>query len=414
MDGAKTMASIHEFISGLSKEAKQIFRMIQKKGPLSKSELLSMTGAKLTTLNRIMAPLEESSLVVQSEIGESSGGRKPILYDVNPYQYYVVGVDLSRTYAQISIVNLKMKLLFSTRFDLDETYTPAKTLETISHAISEGFRKLPEKQVILGIGVGTVGPLDRAKGRLIDPIHFLTEGWDSLPILDLLAETFDLPMLLDNGANTAVLAEYYFGAAKGLPSIAYFHCGMGIRTGMLTGNTILRTMQDAEDCFAHMIIDVDGKPCTCGNYGCVEAYASIPSIQNTFISLLKKGRRSRILKPIQDIHYMDICLGAEAGDALAREVLLEAATGFGVGLANYINLLNPQGIILSGPLIRHSSLFYETSKEIAHRKCYGSSSQEVFFHKEGFLKENAISIGAAAMVVEALFSNEMLQNTKIF
>jgi predicted NBD/HSP70 family sugar kinase len=404
------MQKILEIISGLSKDAKNIFSTIQKRGPISKNELLDITGLKLTTLNRIMEPLEELKLVIEYGIGESSGGRKPVLFDVNPNLYYVVGVDLSRTYTQITIVNMKMKILFKDKFDMDESCTPQKTVEIISGIILESLNKLSiKKDAVLGIGVGAVGPLDRESGILINPVNFIAEGWSNVPIKNMLYEKLDLPIIIDNGANTAVIAEYFFGVGRGYKNIAYFNCGVGIRTGAITSDAIIRTINDAEDCFAHMTIDVDGEQCVCGNFGCVEAYSSIHSIVKKFIAEIKKGRRSIISNPLEDINYLDICSAAENNDELAKEVIYNAATSFGVGLANYINLLNPRMIILSGPLINHSSLFYETCKEIAYKKYYLNDSKNVVFSKEGSFKEDAISIGGAAVIIESILNNAIVE-----
>ena|SRR5659263_145480 len=107
-----------------------------------------------------------------------------------------------------------------------------------------------------------------------------------------------------------------------------------------------------------MIINMDGEPCNCGNFGCVEAYLSIPIVAKKYISALKMRRNLQIVKPIQDIHYTDICVAAENGDELARSVIKSGAGHFGVSLANYFRLLNPQAVILSGPMIKYFKLFF--------------------------------------------------------
>lgn len=400
------MQKIQELLSGLNKDAKNIFSIIQKRGPILKKELLAISGLKLTTLNRIMEPLEKLKLIIECGIGESSGGRKPILYDVNPNRYYVIGVELSRTYSQIIVVNLKMNILFKDKFEMDDSCTPKKTVDVISKIISQSLNKLNiEKQMILGIGVGTVGPLDRESGILINPLSFIAEGWTYVPIKSMLFEKLNLPVTIDNGANTAVSAEYFFGVGRDYKNIAYFNCGVGIRTGAITADTVIRTINDAEDCFAHMTIDVDGEQCICGNFGCVEAYSSINSIVKKFVCEIKKGRSSEILKPVEDINYLDICSAAENNDVLAKEVIFNAATSFGVGLANYINLLNPRMIILSGLLINHSNLFFKTCREIAYKRYHLSANNKIVFSKEGLFKEDAISIGAAVMVIENMLNN---------
>jgi predicted NBD/HSP70 family sugar kinase len=396
------MQNIRDNIIGLGKEAKNIFSIIQKQGPISKNQLLDITNLKLTTLNRIMEPLEALNLITEFGIGESSGGRKPILYNVNTNKYYLIGVDLSRTYCNIVVVNLKMEILYKKFFYMDESCTPYKTIDIISEIVNEGLHKLKiDKELVLGVGVGAVGPLDRENGVIINPVNFIAEGWNDVKIKEELFNKLWLPIIVDNGANTAVLSEYFFGAGKGFKSIAYFNCGIGIRTGVVNEGVLLRSMNDADDSFAHMTIDLDGDRCTCGNYGCVEVYSSIPSIVKKFVSEVKRGRDTIIKKDIDDIDYLDICLAAEKNDELAKQVIISAATSFGIALANFINLVNPEAIILSGPLTNHSKLFYNTCNEVASKKNYLRDKNRVFFSKEGFFKEEAIAVGAASMILES-------------
>jgi predicted NBD/HSP70 family sugar kinase len=148
-----------------------------------------------------------------------------------------------------------------------------------------------------------------------------------------------------------------------------------------------------------MVIDIDGELCYCGNYGCVESYSSINSIVKKFKSELKKGKTTSIKKNIEEINFEDIFLAAGEGDIVARDVVTNSALVFGVCLANYINLLNPQLIILSGPSIYNSQLFYEVCAETAVTRI-NAINTNIKFSKGGYFKENAMALGAAAMVME--------------
>lgn len=388
-------------IEKLSKEGLEIFDILQKKGPITKGQLLLMTNMKLTTLNRIMQPLEDYKLIIETDIGESTGGRKPVLYDVNPRNYYIVGIDISRTYTRIVVTNLKMNVLYEFQFSMTQYCTPERTVETISEALNNSLKELSiGRDMLIGIGIGAVGPLDRKLGIIINPKNFEAPGWSCVPIKEMLEREFNLPVVVDNGANTAVLAEFLYGNGKGFNNIAYFNCGIGIRTGVISAGHIVRTINDAEDAFGHMGIDIDGELCGCGNYGCVECYASIHSIVKKFISSLKKGRFSKVLKQLEQIDFVDICIAAQENDELAREVITEGAVAFGAGLANYINLLSPQFVILSGPLIKNSDIFYRVSTETALKRYYLKDECKIIFNKGDCFKDNAIAIGAASAVIE--------------
>ncbi|HWQ42010.1 MAG TPA: ROK family protein, partial [Desulfosporosinus sp.] len=348
----------------LTEEARDIFSMLQKNGPLTKNSITLSTKLKLTTLNRIMQPLEEARLVRQYQIGESTGGRRPVLYDVNANKYYLVGIDISRTYTQVILANLKLEVIEKLRFPMDAACTPENTLRIISDWLDSILKKLKiNPQKLLGIGLGTVGPLDRKKGVMINPVNFEASGWVNLPIKTMLEETLGIPVMVDNGANAAVLAEMLYGKGKNLKNVVYFNFGIGIRTGVISSGTIIRTINDTEDAFAHMVINIDGEACSCGNYGCIECYSSVFAITGKYLSELKRGEPSKIPKSLNEINYMDICLAAENEDELSVKILSESAAILGTGLANFINLWNPDLVILSGPLIKHSTLFYKVCTE---------------------------------------------------
>jgi len=403
------MVGFCNVFESLNYEAKKIFSVIQKNGPITKNDISLITGLKLTTLIRIMQPLLDLGLVVESKIGESTGGRKPVLYDVNTNKFYIIGIDISRTYTEVVITDLKMQILQKHRFNMDMSCSPDVTISKIEETV-QNFRKSLdiENRILLGAGIGTVGPLDREKGIVINPVNFEAPGWANVPLKSMVEEKLNCSAILDNGANAAVLAETYFGAGKGLQNVVYFHCGVGIRTGAMSSGTIIRTLNDSEDVFGHMVIDVDGEECSCGNFGCIECYSSIHAATKRFISEIKKGRMTSIAKPINQINYIDICNGAKNNDPLSIEVLQGAAAIMGTGLANFINLLNPSLVILSGPLVNHSEIFYNTCIEIASRKCYLKKEDTIFFSRGGIFEENAISVGSAALVVERLLGNRNL------
>lgn len=393
-------------ICSLNVDSRNILGIIQKNGPITKNELIVMTKMKLTSLNRMMQPLEDRGLIVEVGTAVSTGGRKPILYDVNSGQFYVIGVDISRTYTQVVLTNLKMQILAEQKFVMTQCNTPDRTIREISNIINDVLNQLTiHKEDVLGIGLGTVGPLDRAQGVILEPRNFPAPGWVNAPVKTLLESETNLPVIIDNGANMAVLAEKLFGEGKHYENIAYFNCGIGIRTGVISSGAIVRTINDAEDAFGHMIIDVDGELCSCGNYGCIECYSSIPAVIDKFVSAVKKGRNTIVAKPVREISYMDICLASEQNDELAKETIASAATIFGAGLANYINLLNPRLVILSGTFIKHSDLFYRICKEVALKKYYAREEERIVFSNGGYFGEYAISIGAASMVVETVLQD---------
>ncbi|MCM0649963.1 ROK family transcriptional regulator [Clostridium swellfunianum] len=390
-------------LSYFNENSKLLLSLIQKKGPIAKSELLLIGNMTLSTLQRAIKPLIDEGLIIESAIGESTGGRKPTLYDINPKDFYVIGVDISRTYLRVVITNLNISNIFLEK--VLPISSPQESVRVICNTITEKLNQLSiPKSMVLGIGIGTVGPLDREKGLILNPRNFPSNEWVNFPLKMEIEKNLNLPAFIDNGANCAVLAEQLFGAGSSFKSVSYFNLGIGVRTGIISSGSLIRTTTDSEDSFGHMVIDMDGDKCSCGNYGCVECYCSINAIKNKFISKVKIGRNTSSSKPLDEITYMDICKMAENGDELAKEVITNSASVFGLALANYINLLNPELVILSGPLIKYSPLFYSVATATASKRFYLKDRSKIIFNKGGNFQDNSIALGSAAMVFEDLLS----------
>ncbi|MDF2675195.1 MAG: Glucokinase [Clostridiales bacterium] len=389
--------------NNFSIHSKLLLSLIQKRGPIAKNELFLIANMTLSTLQRSIKPLIDEELIIESAIGESTGGRKPTLYDINPEKFYIIGIDISRTYIRLIVTNLNLSSIFAEK--VLPISAPKESAGLISDTIIEVLTHLSiPKPNVIGVGIGTVGPLDREKGLILNPRNFPSEEWINFPIKAEIQQKLDLPVFIDNGANSAVLAEHLFGAGKAFQSVAYFNLGIGIRTGVLSSGTLIRTAADSEDSFGHMVIDMDGDKCSCGNYGCVECYCSIDVIKNNFVSKVKMGRNLNSTKSIDEITYIDICEMADNGDELAKEVITNSASVFGLALANYINLLNPELVILSGPLINYSSLFYNVAAKAASKRFYLKDRSKIIFSRGGKFQTNSMALGSAAMVIEELLS----------
>ncbi len=377
---------------------KRIFSVIQKSGPLSKNQLLERTGYKLTTLSRFLRPLEERGMVVSPQFGESSGGRRPVLFDVDTRCFFLLGVDISRIYTRVVLTDLKLNILASRHFGMDGKATPERTVRRIAALTAEMMEARAGRSSagIVLAGVGSVGPMSRADGVLLSPAYFRAPGWKNVPLTGMLKDALHCPVTLDNGANTAVLAESLYGIGRGVPRVIYVNCGVGIRLGTFFDGTLIRTPLNEEDVFGHMVVNADGVRCTCGKRGCLDCYASARGVAAAFASRRKAGEASSLPA---DASWKAICQAAGKGDALAADAVKNAARYLGVGLANLIGLLAPGLIVLSGPLIRASALFYETASETTESELRHKQN-EVRFHRGGHMGDDAIAVGAAALALE--------------
>ncbi|MEW9672371.1 ROK family protein [Ammoniphilus sp. 3BR4] len=383
---------------------KQLYRLIFKHGPITKGSLIELTGMKQSTCTRLIEELLQENVILESGLAESSGGRKPLMYQINPKLYYLIGIDISRIHSKILLMDLQLTILAEVKMTMRQDSTPELTIQWIRNQINHLLQQHEiSTNSVLGIGIGAVGPLNREDGIIMNPLNFPSVGWKDVPICKILHEHFNLPVLLDNGANTAVLGEYINGFWRDSDSMVYNLTGVGIRCGILTHGQVNRGPVDMEGAYGHTTVDLHGRQCSCGKYGCLNAYATILAIQEEVIRGIKRGRPSLLKErglDMEQIEFSDICWAVKEGDPLCRDVVRDAAYYYGIGLANLMFMLHPDIVLLGGPLVTELDYFYQVSTEIALEKMQLYPDYPVRFSR-GKLGENAVAVGAGSMVFES-------------
>ena len=356
----------------LSTEEAQVFRLIRSREEITKLEISEELKIPLTTLNRMMKKLLEDEWIEVGKIAPSSGGRRPEVYVIGSKRYYFFGIDLSRVSLRVVLCNLRMEVIFAKEFTMTKDHTPEKVLELCKHNVDEQLAYLqqqnPDREVqVLGLGIGTVGPLDHEEGRLGKVEGFLSGGWENLDLRKKFEKKIGLETWVDNGANTGCLAEAIYGIGKKEAGLAYFQIGKGIRSAHMTQGILLRTLRNTEDAVAHMCVERNGKECSCGRRGCLEAYVALTAFEGQGVAGVTDKDRDHIT----------------AGKLLA------------MGLGNYIRLFSPDKIILTGPLFQEYPEIYKICLEELRIE---GNHRMVF--SEGSYKELSMAVGAAAMVLE--------------
>lgn len=222
---------------------------------------------------------------------------------------------------------------------------------------------------IAGVGIGSPGPLDTRTGIVLLTPNL---GWTNFPVRDRVAEALGLPATLDNDANCAIFGEWWRGAARGVQHVVGLTIGTGIGGGIVLGGEIYRGASDMAGEVGHMTIDLNGRRCKCGNYGCLEAYASGPAIAARAVEGIQAGVDTGLPKYVQgDLSKITAQLVYEAandGDEFALEVVHDTAHFLGAGVANIINIFNPQVVVICGGVtLAGERLFSPLRSEVRRR-----------------------------------------------
>lgn len=212
--------------------------------------------------------------------------------------------------------------------------------------------------------VASPGPLDRERGIIFSPPNM--PGWETVALKDELERRLGIPVTVENDANAAALGEVRFGAARGARHAVYITISTGIGGGVVTDGRLVTGAGGTAGEIGHMTIDRHGPQCGCGNVGCLEASGSGTAIARRFREAVRSGRASALSPDIATAE--DIARAAQAGDPLAREIFLDAADAIGTGVANVINLFNPDAVVLGGGVSKTGRLLFDTVEEVAARR----------------------------------------------
>jgi glucokinase len=230
-------------------------------------------------------------------------------------------------------------------------------------------RRQDQGAELLGVGIGSPGPLDRKKGLVIFTPNL---RWTNMPVRDRIGTALNLPASLDNDANCAMLGEHWVGAARGARDAVCFTLGTGIGGGIVVDGKLVHGASDVAAEIGHITIDVNGRRCGCGNDGCLEAYASGPAIARRAVEAVEAGAASSIPAlvghDLSKITAQTVFEAVAQGDPLADELVHDTARYLGVGIANMLNVLNPEVVVICGGVTRAGDhLFVPLRREVARR-----------------------------------------------
>jgi glucokinase len=253
-----------------------------------------------------------------------------------------------------------------------------------------------ERGDFLGVGIGSPGPLDRARGVVIVTPNL---GWRDFPLRDEVSKRVNLPATLDNDANCATIGEWWCGAAKGGRNVVGMTIGTGIGGGLILDGKLYHGASDAAGEIGHTTIDSTGRRCKCGNYGCLEAYTSGPAIAERAREVVE-GDDDSLLAGMVDgdlgrITAQTVFEASKRGDRVALEVVRDTAHFLGVGISNLINIFNPDTFVIAGGVTQAGDLLFDPLRAEVRRRAF-KPSVEACRIVPGALPLSAGVVGAVA------------------
>lgn len=337
-----------------------IINELKCNGPQSRAELSRKVGLSRSTCSFLVEELLQRDLIREGGKADSSGGRKPVLVDLNYDAGKAIGIKImagSITGALVDLSGRALKIREKTLTDgaLFEDYI-AEIIEIVK-LLSGDLNEENETDNVIGIGIGMGGRIDYQKGILIESSIL---PWKNKAIAEIISEKTGLPVYLENDVNTFTLGEKHFGVGKTYSNYVCITIGQGIGAGMIVDGVLYKGGHHGAGEFGHIKIvhHETSRICSCGEHGCLEAYSSTPAMLDT---AEKEFGRKVGLNELMEM--------AEKGNSQAKKIFSDAGYFLGLGLSNIINFFDPEIIFIGGEGTVYADYISETVNKAVQENC---------------------------------------------
>lgn len=383
-------------------------RALLDNGPLSLTDLAKKTGMTLPVASNIVSSLKRTKLVVNgSDGGASQVGRPPSIIKLNGTAGFILGVDIGRLFTDFVVLDLGTNIVAQTSRksvalsnDINVLNELEKEIRTVLLETKASWNKL------LGIGISLPGMVKGKQGLGETYFNFGDE-----PVTEILSRRFNKPVHLEHNLEAMAFGERWFGAARDVDNAVCINVGWGLGAGIIIDGKVYYGHDGYAGEFGHIQVVKNGELCYCGKKGCLETVASGRAVTRLAREKLAGGAKSIIRRElglkVEEIDVETLLKAAASGDEFSIEILDEAATYLGAGIAILINLLNPAIVIIGGGIFTAAPYLLETVQVNALKHALVPLSRNVKFVTSS-LGNKAGALGAAAYLAKDLFDVERL------
>ncbi|MCX8061612.1 MAG: ROK family transcriptional regulator [Anaerolineales bacterium] len=361
---------------------------------ISRAELSRITRLTRTTVSEIVTDLLDEGLVTEIGVGESIGGKSPILLSLAKDSRCLIGLDIAQNHVRGAVVNLRGEIKKTVTAPVVDRFGE-KPLKQIFEILDQ-LMKSPCRP-ISGIGIGAPGLINTSEGIVINAVNF---DWKDFPLAKILRERYQLPVYIYNDCQAAAMGEYLYGGyhQKG-ENLVVINVGYGIGSGIIINGKLFQGDDGGAGEIGHVVVvHKEAKPCRCGHYGCLESVASAQAILRDAKELLHFPDRPS-LSELSEIAILDEIEKAYiAGHPAIRELILSSARYLGYAIASLVGTLNIHQIVLIGEMTRFGPAWLDVIRDTMLRaslsRLANSTSIEI-----GKLENNSTLLGAIALLV---------------
>ena len=376
--------------------------------PLSRAELAVKTGLNRSTVSSIVDELIDQGYIHEIATEEHKLGRPGMPVQINPDAGCAVGVEIGVDFLSVILTNFLAKIIWRQHVAIDPRDEQIAIMERAEEIITEAMAFGEEHALRpLGIGVAVPGLVDANQGKLVYAPNL---NWIDMPIRLIWMRRFNLPVFVENEANCAALGEYFYGMAHDVKNFIFLRTGIGLGGGIMIGGHLFRGTQGYGGEVGHISIHDGGETCGCGRVGCWETFVSPPAILRRLRASLLSGTTSLITNLVDnDLDALTIDTVVEAAqkeDPLAVQCIMDVGNHLAIGIANLVNIFNPELVVLGGALTPFGLWVIPTIKSYMQKNILFPlrDSIQVEISANG---EDACALGTVALVLDDILREPM-------
>lgn len=381
-----------------------ILKELYQNGRRSIPELSKIIHMSTPTITRAIDELIASEFLVEEGIGNSSGGRRPNLYGLNPPARYVLGVDISRHHIRLGLFNFSNQPVVDIKILDEGLEVSADFMKSLKEAVNDFIEESGiDKTKLMGIGIALPGLIDLHTGISYSYLK------DEKPATIHFENFLDYPIFVENDTKVMALGEQAFGLAQGKQNVLCLNIGSGIGLGMILNGKLYKGNSGFSGEFGHIQVDPDGQLCYCGKIGCLETLASGTTMIRRARKEISEGAttviRSMVAGDLNRITIETVLSAAQHGDQFAIGLLAAIGEHLGRGMAVLIHLFNPELIIIGGELTKAENYILDPIQQNLNKYTIAKIRRDARIVTSS-LGQNAGLMGTVAMVMNKVFQKD--------
>lgn len=366
-----------------------VLKMVATGQCSSRVDLARSTGLSKMAISNIVSEMLQQNLLVEKETtwnGET--GRNPIRLAVSPLAPKVVGLMILRDRCEAVLCDLNLNILKRERAGMDDM-----NQERLSETVFELLDTvLFGEESIIAIGLASVGPISVQRGMILKPFYFY--GIENVKIVEIIENRYHLPVYFDHDNQSAALAETLYGNGRGVRDILFIGISEGVGCGVISGGQLYCNRRGLPPEMGHVSIDINGKPCQCGNRGCVETYLRTPE-------MLKK------LRYHTRKYYTYEAFCKLEGDPIVEHIFMDAVDDLASAVVSTVNILNSELILLGHSSVFWADRYISALEEQINQRLFVKWDERVVV-KRAYFMQDAQLFGAACNAINQIFTGNLV------